>query len=72
MPKRNRVVLLLLMPMVIFVWLIGMSLYRVGAKREAALPQPDLSRQKDSTYIVPVPEQTFEALASQRRRENEN
>jgi hypothetical protein len=34
--KRNRVTSFLLMPMAVFLWFIGWSLCRIGAKKETA------------------------------------
>jgi hypothetical protein len=57
MPVRNRAILLLLMPMIVFFWCIGWSLYWLGQKREMAKPQPKMSRQENFAFIVPIPEQ---------------
>ena len=57
MPVRNRIISLLLAPIVVFLWCIGWSLYWIGLKRNRAVAKPKLSRENDLTFIVPVPEQ---------------
>jgi len=54
MPVRNRAISLLLMPVVVFLWFIGWSLYWFGLKRRTEMPQPKSPHEKDLTFIVPV------------------
>jgi len=60
MPRRNRAVTLMLMPMAVFLWCLGWSLYWSGSRKNA-MSQPKLSRDEDLTFIVPVPEQKVAA-----------
>ena len=57
MRKRNRVVLFLLMPIVVFMWLIGWSLYYIGS-REDAQPRK-ASDQNELTFNVQIPEEKY-------------
>lgn len=36
--KRNRVMLLLLLPVVLFLWFVGWALYWIGSKQEPRKP----------------------------------
>ena len=59
MPKLNRAVLLLLMlPIVIFIWFIGWSLYWIGSTREVNKPRK--IDQKELTFTVQMPEEKHE------------
>jgi hypothetical protein len=57
MPKRNRVISRLLLPLAIFLWFIGWSIAWLGSKmemkRKTAIPHPKLLNEKDVTFIVP-------------------
>jgi len=57
MRKRNRVVLFLLMPIIVFMWLIGWSLYCLGS-REDAKPRK-ASNQNELTFAVQMPEEKY-------------
>jgi hypothetical protein len=57
MRKRNRVVLFLLMPIMVFMWLIGWSLYCIGS-REDAKPRKK-SNQNELTFTVQMPEEKY-------------
>jgi hypothetical protein len=59
MPKRNRAVSFLVMPIALLLWCIGWSLYWVGLKRESTIPKPKLSVQKELVIFVPTPEQKY-------------
>jgi hypothetical protein len=59
MPKRNRAASFLLMPIGVFLWCIGWSLYWIGSKRETTKPKPKLSVQKELVIFVPTPEQKY-------------
>jgi hypothetical protein len=65
MPKRNKVISRLVLPLAIFLWLIGWSLLMLGSKMETkrnmALLHPKSSREKEVTLIMPVPEQKITA-----------
>ena len=62
MPRRNRVVSFLLMPIAVFLWCIGWSLYWIGVKKETTKPKPNpkLSVQKELVVFVPAPEQNVQ------------
>jgi hypothetical protein len=57
MRKRNRVVLFLMLPIVIFMWFIGWSLYCIGS-REDAKPRK-MSDQNELTLTVQMPEEKY-------------
>ncbi len=57
MRKRNRVVLFLLMPIMVFMWLIGWSLYCIGS-REDAKPRK-ASNQNELTFTMQMPEKKY-------------
>ena len=40
MRKRKRIYVLLAMPVAVFLWLIGWSLYWIGARKEKSKPEP--------------------------------
>jgi hypothetical protein len=58
MRKRNRVALLLILPVVIFIWLIGWSLYWIGSKGRVAKPRKIIDR-KELTFTVLMPEEKY-------------
>jgi len=59
MHKLNRAALLFLMlPMVIFIWLIGWSLYWIGSIREVGKPRKIVD-QKELTFTVLMPEEKY-------------
>ena len=47
------------MPIVAFLWFVGLSLYWTGTKKDAAKPRakPKLSGQNEIVILVPAPEQ---------------
>jgi hypothetical protein len=57
MRKRNRVVLFLLMPIVVFMWFIGWSLNWISS-RNAAQPEKTLDRNK-LPLVVLMPEKKY-------------
>ncbi|MGD0451243.1 MAG: hypothetical protein ABSA79_09360 [Candidatus Bathyarchaeia archaeon] len=59
MPRRNRVASFLAMPIGVFLWIIGWSLYYVGSKRESSKPKPKSSIQRELIMFVPTPEQKY-------------
>ena len=60
MPKRNRIFLLLAMPVAVFLWCIGWALYWIGAKKEKLKPAP-VKKAENVTLTVLVPEDKIEA-----------
>jgi hypothetical protein len=58
MPRRNRVALLLILPIVIFMWLIGWSLYWIGSRGESAKPRK-ITDHKELTFTVLMPEEKY-------------
>ena len=56
---RSRAAVLLLMPIALFLWSIGLSLCWIGSKREAKLLKSKLADQKELSVFVPTPEQTY-------------
>jgi hypothetical protein len=48
--KRNRAVVAVLLPAIIFIWVVGWSLYWIGHQRESRKPNPPSSR-RDDDYI---------------------
>ncbi len=59
MPRRNRAVSFLLVPIAVFIWCIGWGLYWVGSKGESRRPKPKMSVQKELVVFVPTPEQKY-------------
>jgi hypothetical protein len=58
MPRRNRAALLLILPIVIFMWFIGWSLYWIGSRGGAAKPRKTIDR-KELTFTVLMPEEKY-------------
>ena len=58
MRKRNRIALFLILPIVVFIWFIGWSLYWTGSRKESAKPK-EISDQKELTFTVLMPEQKY-------------
>jgi len=57
MRKRNRVALLLVLPIAVFIWFIGWSLYLIGFRGKAA--PPSTKPLNDLTFTVLMPEQKY-------------
>jgi len=57
MRKRNRAALLFVLPIAVFIWFIGWSLYWVGSKRQAVAPS--MKPLDGVTFTVIVPEQKY-------------
>ena len=55
MPRRNRVLVLLVLPLVVIFWLVGWGLYRTGSKKVKAHPKA-VSVPDGLTFIVLDPE----------------
>jgi hypothetical protein len=51
--KRNRLITLLLLPVVAVVWLIGWSLAWAGSRKDAKLNNPQ-KRREDHVTLVPA------------------
>jgi hypothetical protein len=47
-----------MLPIVIFIWFIGWSLYWTGSRKESAKPK-EISDQKELTFTVLMPEQKY-------------
>ena len=61
MPRRNRALFFLIMPVAVFIWSIGWSLFWMASKRESVKPTPKLPSKKELTFLVPMPEQKYAA-----------
>ena len=57
MRKRNRVVMFLLMPIILFMWSIGWSLYWIDSKEDAK-PRKT-SNQNKLTFTVQMPAEKY-------------
>jgi hypothetical protein len=57
LPKRNMITLFLLLPLAIFSWFIGWSLYWTGARKQQEY-QPE-HKQTELTFTVITPEQKY-------------
>jgi hypothetical protein len=57
MRKRSRVALLLVLPIAVFIWFIGWSLYWIDSKRKVATPSTKPSN--GLTISVLTPEQKY-------------
>jgi hypothetical protein len=57
MPKRNKVALLFVLPIAVFIWFIGWSLYWVGSKGKTATPSA--KPLNGLTFSVLMPEQKY-------------
>jgi hypothetical protein len=57
MRKRNRAALLLVLPIAVFIWFIGWSLYSIGSKRKIATPSA--KPLNGLTLAVLMPEQKY-------------
>ena len=55
---RNRLTLLLAMPIVVFFWFFGWSLYWIGSMKHNA-ESADLKYQHDLAFEVLMPEQQY-------------
>jgi hypothetical protein len=55
MRRRNRFTLFLAIPLVVFFWIIGWSLYLLGSNKKQAKPR-NRDRRKEITLTVVAPE----------------
>jgi hypothetical protein len=69
MPRRNRVVSFLIMPIAVFFWGIGWSLYWIGSTKKITKHKPQLSVQKELSIFVPTPQQKHATEPKQKCRE---
>jgi len=58
MRKQSRVALFLMMPLVVFFWVLGWSLYWIGSKKKLTEPEKRNSS-KDLAFTVFMPEQKY-------------
>jgi len=61
MRKRNRGILFLMLPLVVFFWFFGWSLYWTGRKKQVIKPKERMSDRKELTFAVLTPEQKYSA-----------
>jgi len=70
MTKRNRMIRGLLLPMVIFLWVIGWSMVSLGFKKEikrkTALAHSKGLHERDVTFLVPFTEENVTAHTKRR------
>jgi len=58
MRRRNRITLFLVMPLVVFFWFLGWSLYWGGSKKISVKPRKRLESE-ELTLAVLMPEQKY-------------
>jgi flagellar basal body-associated protein FliL len=53
--KRNKAIIAVLLPAIIFLWIVGWSLYWIGHQKETQKPQPPQSaKEKDHISIEAI------------------
>jgi hypothetical protein len=53
--KRNKAIIVLLLPAIIFLWIIGWSLYWIGHQKEPREVQPSSShKEEDYVSLIPI------------------
>jgi flagellar basal body-associated protein FliL len=52
--KRNKAVIALLLPVIIFLWIVGWSLYWIGRQKESRKPQPDSSEEEEYVSLEAI------------------
>ena len=57
MRKRNKIIVFLMAPLVVFIWLVGWSLYWLGSRKAASLKKT-LDR-NELPLIVLMPEKKY-------------
>jgi hypothetical protein len=57
MPRRNRALSIMVMPIAVLLFFIGWGLYWTGFKKEPRRHKVKLPGQKELAFIVPIPEQ---------------
>ena len=55
---RNRLILFLVMPAVVFFWFFGWSLYWIGSRKHT-VKSVERKHQKDLTFDILTPEQQY-------------
>ena len=67
--RRNRLVTILLLPVLVVAWLIGWSLYWVGSRKDRVQPKIRVKVQEEQVTLIPASavEQENEALKVPRR-----
>jgi len=58
MRKRNRVALFLIMPLAVFLWVFGWSLYWIGSNKRLTEPG-ERDSSKELSFAVLMPEQKY-------------
>ena len=66
MNTGNRIIILLFLPMIIFLWLIGWNLEHFTTKRKTAVVHSELYSQNCLILISPIEEQNIEMCTRQR------
>jgi hypothetical protein len=53
--KRNKAIIAVLLPAIIFLWIVGWSLYWIGRQKEAQKPQPSQpNEEKDHLRVEAI------------------
>jgi hypothetical protein len=53
--KRNKAIIVLLLPAIIFLWIIGWSLYWIGHQKEPRKAQPSSNaKEEDRVSLIPM------------------
>jgi hypothetical protein len=53
--RRNKAIVVLLLPAIIFLWIIGWSLYWIGHQKEPRQAQPSSSpKEEDHVSLIPI------------------
>jgi len=56
--KRNRAIIVLLLPMMAILWLVGWSLYRIGSRKQLnESAKSNRHEDEDVTFTLLMPEQ---------------
>jgi hypothetical protein len=78
MPRRNRALSIMVMPIAILLFFNGWSLYWIGPKKEPRRHKVKLRGQKELAFIVPIPEKqhvithVFPSMYAVTKRADEN
>ena len=52
--KRNKAIIVLLLSAIIFLWIIGWSLYWIGHQKEPRKAQPSSPKEEDHVSLIPI------------------
>ena len=53
--KRNKAIIVLLLPVIIFLWIVGWSLYCIGHQKEPQKAKPPSStKEEDHVHLIPI------------------